>query len=47
MLFTKADRFDSMELIKDPDIKPHTYEHLISDKEAEIIQWKKESKFSI
>ena len=35
-----------MELCKDPDINPHTYAHLIFDKEAKIIQWKKESIFS-
>ena len=26
---------------EDPDINPHTYEHLIFDKEAKNIKWKK------
>ena len=29
--------------IEDPDIDSHTYEHLIFDKEAKIIQWKKKA----
>lgn len=29
--------------IKDTDINPHTYGHLIFDNKAKIIQWKKES----
>jgi hypothetical protein len=32
--------------IKDPEITPHTYEHLTFDKEAKNIQWKKESIFN-
>jgi hypothetical protein len=32
-----------MEYIEDPEVKPHTYGHLIFDKEAKNIQWKKES----
>ena len=32
--------------IEDPEIKPHTYVHLIFDKEAKNIQWKKESMFN-
>ena len=32
---------DQRNRIKDPDINPHTDEHLIFDKEAKIIQWKK------
>jgi hypothetical protein len=28
--------------IEDPEMNPHIYNHLISDKEAKIIQWKKE-----
>ena len=27
--------------IEDPDINPHTYEQLVFDKEAKIIQWEK------
>ena len=34
---------DQWNWIKDLDINPHTYEYLIFDKEAKIIQWKKES----
>ena len=32
--------------IADTDINPHTYEHLIFDKEAKNIQWKKEVIFN-
>jgi hypothetical protein len=32
--------------IEDPEVKPHTYVHLIFDKEAKSIQWKKESIFN-
>ena len=32
--------------IKDPEINPHAYEHLIFDKEAKILQWKNESIFN-
>jgi hypothetical protein len=28
--------------IEDPEMNPHTYGHLIFDKEAKTIQWKKE-----
>jgi hypothetical protein len=32
--------------IEDPEIKPHIYGHLIFDKEAKNIHWKKESIFN-
>ena len=32
---------DQQNQIKDPNINPHTYEHMIFDKEAKNIQWKK------
>ena len=32
--------------VEDPDINPHTHEHLIFDKEAKIVQWKIESIFN-
>ena len=37
---------DQCNRIEDPDINPQTYEHLIFDKGAKIIQWKKESIFN-
>ena len=37
---------DQWNQIKDPDINPHTYEHIIFGEEAKIIQWKKESIFN-
>jgi hypothetical protein len=32
--------------MKDPEKNPHTYGHLIFDKDAQIIQWNKESIFN-
>ena len=32
---------DQWNLIEDPDVNRHIFEHLIFDKEAKIIQWKK------
>jgi hypothetical protein len=32
--------------IEDPEIKPHTYSHLIFEKYAKNIQWKKENIFN-
>jgi hypothetical protein len=32
--------------IEDPGMNPHTYGHLIFDKEAKTIQWKKDSIFN-
>jgi hypothetical protein len=31
--------------IEDPEMNPHTYGHLVFDKGAKIIQWKKDSNF--
>ena len=36
---------DQWNRIEDPAIKPHTYRHLIFDKDTKNIQWKKESIF--
>ena len=37
---------DQWNRIEDPEIKPHTYRHLIFNQEAKNIQWKKESIFN-
>ena len=37
---------DQSNRIEDPDINPHIFEHLIFDKEAKNIKWKKESIFN-
>ena len=37
---------DQCNRIEVPEIKPHTYRHLMFDKEAKSIQWKKESIFN-
>ena len=31
--------------VEDPEMNPHTYGHLIFDKEAKTFQWKKDSIF--
>jgi hypothetical protein len=31
--------------MEDPEVNPHTYGHLIFDKEAKIIQWKNRQHF--
>jgi len=37
---------DRWNRIQDPEITPHTYAHLIFDKEIKYKQWKKESIFN-
>jgi hypothetical protein len=37
---------DQLNRIEDPDMNPHTYGHLMFDKGAKTIQWKKDSIFN-
>ena len=37
---------DEWNRIEDPEMKPHTYGHLVFDKGAKTIQWKKDSIFN-
>jgi hypothetical protein len=37
---------DQCNKIEDPEMNPHTYDHLIFDKEAKTIQWKNDSIFN-
>jgi hypothetical protein len=45
MVFVQRQTEISMDRIEDPEMKPHTYGHLIFDKgaKAKTIQWKKDS----
>jgi hypothetical protein len=39
-------KFNSWNRIEDPEMNPHTCGHLIFDKGAKTIQWKKDSIFN-
>ena len=43
MVLARDRQVDQWNRIKDPEINPHTYCHLIFDKEAKTIQWKKKA----
>ena len=39
-------QIDQWNRIEDPEMKPHTYGHLVFDKGAETIQWNKDRIFN-
>jgi hypothetical protein len=39
-------QLDQWKRIEDPEMNPHNYDHLIFDKGAKIIQWKKDNIFN-
>ena len=41
MALVQSRLVDDWNGIEDPEIKPHTYSHLVFDKEAKNIEWKK------
>ena len=46
MWYWYSDRqVDQWNRIEDPEMNPHTYDHLIFDKGAKTIQWKKGQHF--
>ena len=46
MVLVQRQAAGSMVRIADPEMNPHTYGHLIFDKEAKTIQVKKDSNFN-
>jgi hypothetical protein len=46
MIFLHHWQVHQWNIIENPEMNPHSYSHLISDKEAKTIQWKKDSIFN-
>ena len=45
MVLAPKQKYRSMEYVRNPEIKPHTYGQLIYDKGGKGMQWRKDSIF--